>query len=424
MNKRHLTKNEINYILTDIRPIHNTSVDISKSIHTTIIKSFEQELSAVEIYPEKIQELKKCLEKRYYSSTIQPGESVGVITAQSIGEKQTQLTLDTFHKAGSSISTVISGVPRFTELLNATKNPKQVVLTLYLSKDKESKDKESKESIHKVRDFIAGKIVEVTLKHCIKKYTIIPLQTFTFPPYFDLYKQLYTFKLNEQQYIVKHIECDISVLYTHRIPLYHIKQKLEEHIPHSVCLLSPDTLGIIDWFIPLPFEDIHNNHIYIKGIPGIQAMLLQPSTNEWVIEAIGSNMKACLANPLFDISRVCSNNMWEIYTLLGIEATREFLIREFVKIISTDSYINKCHIELLVDTMIYTGVITSISRYGVHKHQVGPLTKASFEESLDNFLKAGAYCEVEDTKGVSAAVMCGKPSSIGSGLCQLIFNDK
>eukprot|EP00122_Pirum_gemmata_P018008 Pgem_evm10s16871 len=55
---------------------------------------------------------------------IPPGESVGITCGQSLGEKQTQSTLNSFHSAGLTIKTVVTGVPRFSELMSATKEPK------------------------------------------------------------------------------------------------------------------------------------------------------------------------------------------------------------------------------------------------------------------------------------------------------------
>ena len=118
-----------------------------------------------------------------------------------------------------------------------------------------------------------------------------------------------------------------------------------------------------------------------------------------------------------------SNNMWNIYETLGIESTREFLIDEFMNIVSADgTFINSCHIELLVDIMTFSGSITSISRYGMKNDQFGPLAKASFEESLDNFLKAGFFAELETTKDVSASIICGKRPNIGTGLCKTLLD--
>jgi DNA-directed RNA polymerase II subunit RPB1 len=80
--------------------------------------------------------------------------------------------------------------------------------------------------------------------------------------------------------------------------------------------------------------------------------------------------------------------MWEINNTLGIEAVRKFLINEFNEIITSGGInVDKVHLELLADSMTCTGSITSVSRYGIGRNETGPLTKASFEQSLDNMLK-------------------------------------
>ena len=86
--------------------------------------------------------------------------------------------------------------------------------------------------------------------------------------------------------------------------------------------------------------------------------------------------------------------------------------------------INRCHIQLLAEKMTYTGTIASISRYTMRNEECGPMSKASFEESMDNFLKAGAYGQIETTNGVSASIICGKRAMIGTGICDLMINVK
>ena len=112
--------------------------------------------------------------------------------------------------------------------------------------------------------------------------------------------------------------------------------------------------------------------------------------------------------------------MLEIYRVFGIEATRQFLIEEFMDVVSSDgTFVNSSHVELLVDLMVYTGTIISISRYGQKKVGSGPMSKASFEESLENFLKAGLNGEKETTDGVSASIMLGKLPKTGTGVFDL-----
>ena len=78
---------------------------------------------------------------------------------------------------------------------------------------------------------------------------------------------------------------------------------------------------------------------------------------------------------------------------------------------------------LIADIMTQLGGIVSVSRYGMKREITGPVAKASFEESLDNFMKAGAFGEVESTKGCSASVMIGKTCKLGAGLCDIVLEN-
>ena len=69
-------------------------------------------------------QIKEKIKQYTIQSIVPTGEMIGVLCAQSIGERQTQLTLNSFHQAGLAVNTVLSGVPRFLEILNATKDPK------------------------------------------------------------------------------------------------------------------------------------------------------------------------------------------------------------------------------------------------------------------------------------------------------------
>ena len=107
-----------------------------------LTNELKNDLSNCEIYPKCINNLKKEIESRISKSIIPTGESVGLICSQSIGEKNTQMTLNSFHSAGLALSLVVSGVPRFIEILNATKNQKSVQNKFQLKK-KYNKDIES-----------------------------------------------------------------------------------------------------------------------------------------------------------------------------------------------------------------------------------------------------------------------------------------
>jgi DNA-directed RNA polymerase II subunit RPB1 len=190
--------------------------------------------------------------------------------------------------------------------------------------------------------------------------------------------------------------------------------------PDSPFINESNKIGIYMKDIVIP----NLNKLSIAGIANIEKIRYrqEPDSKKWYIEAIGSNLLEIYKKDYVDKVRTYCNNMWDIYHIFGIEAVRRFLMEEFDMILSSDTYINKRHISLLTDIMLFTGTISSISRYGVHRNQSGPISRSSFEESLDMFLKAGLYGEKESTNGVSAAIICGKPSSIGTGLCTLLYN--
>lgn len=72
--------------------------------------------------------------KKFYNAIIAPGEAVGVIAAQSIGEPSTQLTLDTFHHTGiGSKANVSRGVPRLTEIISLTSKQKTPSVTIHMN---------------------------------------------------------------------------------------------------------------------------------------------------------------------------------------------------------------------------------------------------------------------------------------------------
>lgn len=109
--------------------------------------------------------------------------------------------------------------------------------------------------------------------------------------------------------------------------------------------------------------------------------------------------------------------------MLGVEATRQFIIEEFYKVLSAGgASVGRRHIELLADSMTYQGKINSVNRYGIDRNQIGAMAKASFEESVRNFFIAAVNGEV-DRMGVSASLMAGKLVKCGTGFCDMVLDE-
>lgn len=346
-------------------------------------------------------------------------------------------TLNSFHSAGLAIQTVVSGVPRFLELLNATKEPR-ITSNIFRLRNKDIKTPEE------IRNVLNHKLVHLNFVNlvldvhyfCEKEEEV----------WYGAFENIYSNDFREFQYGIT-ILLDKEKLYQYKIPMYLIKDKLENAYADISVVFSPIYLGQIDIFVDVSdivyptgedvpgfltpenyinvfLEDVVKQKILeipICGIDNISKYHIKLSEQkEWIIETEGSNYMQIIGLPFVDFRTTTSTNMWDIYNTFGIEAVREFLIDEFLNVVSSDgTFINLCHVYLLVDIMTYQGIINSISRYGMKKEQAGVLTRSSFEESLDQFCKAGYTSEKEPIHSVSAAIMVGKRCNAGTGLCSL-----
>lgn len=255
------------------------------------------------------------------------------------------------------------------------------------------------------------------------------------------------------------IELDINLLYINTVTPSEIASKIEEEYGDRdnafCCIASPICIGQIEVYINFTeigsytrdrlstdkgnllnsrnidyftVRDVAINlieSVVISGISGITKTYVhqKPDTGEWTIDTQGTALTQLLAHPLVDSTRTISDNIWEVYRIFGIEATRKFLIREITKILSFDgTYINPRHITLLVDAMCRTGYPTSVNRDGIAR-DVGPLAKGMFEKAVENFAESAAFGEHDIMQGVSAAVMMGTAPFVGTGTVDIKDED-
>jgi len=467
-SKRKFTEKEINNVLDFIKPVPYLPVEISESNAERIKLNIKEQIVKCEIYPEIISTFKIELEKAYQKSLICAGEMVGLLSGTYIAEIVTQLTLNSFHFAGISSFSIALGVPRLQELLNCTKIIKQPSMTLYLNSELQKKldnsEKMDNSELSEQEYKIFKEIEEVSLFEMLdkrflingnEKYNEFKLQRPEWSYYrkltdleeewYEVYYELHndTVRENEYAYSIRLI-FDKDKLYEKNISLLEISKKIEI-FRDLYCVVSPDVIGIIDVYvdcekIDIPvdndFIDEDNKSIFyietividylmdllIKGIDGIKNVYFRKEDNKWLNETDGSNLMEIFANDNFDHTRVLTNDIWEVYKTLGIEACRNVLIIEFKKIMASSGFIFDCHIENLVNSMTHTGKLTSVSRYGIDKAESGPLTVASFEEPFKCLLDAGINQRVEEIEGVSSCVITGQLSKIGSGAFDLLYN--
>ena len=184
------------------------------------------------------------------------------------------------------------------------------------------------------------------------------------------------------------------------------------------------------------FQDQLLNNIIIRGVKDIKKVILRKIKNTmvkeagtykkqdiWVLDTIGTNILDVLALDYIDPRRTFSNNIIEIYNVFGIEAARQTIYNELVEVIEFDgTYINFHHLSVLCDRMTYTNKLISIFRHGINNDNIGPIAKASFEETPEMFLKAARHAELDMMRGVSANVMVGQEGMYGTNAFQVVLD--
>lgn len=413
-----------------ISAIHDDAVSLLKEYLWKQIRSLPIDRRIAE-------ELKTQLQQQIIRGTIAPSESVGIICAQSIGERQTQSTLNSFHSCGLGIQLVTTGVPRFMELLNATKEPKMSSC--------EFRCHGSFESLSDLREHLGTKVVYLTLRKLSTKYTFFYEKSEE--PWYSAFFQQYAAPPTCYTHGIS-FQLEKEMLYRYRVPLFRIQQCLVYAFPEIFVVFSPMHFGQIDVFVDtqcvvssttdttmssssphlLYLEEIVLPRLFdypLCGIKGISQLFFEKQTDQSILcRTEGSNLQGLLRLPEIDRRTLRCNHMWQIYEVFGIEAARQFLMDEFMFVMGKDDYIHSCHVTLLVDIMTFHGTIISVSRYGIKKESSGPLSKASFEECLDHFLNAGFCGTVEKLRGVSASIICGKRPLVGTGAVDILLDTK
>ena len=442
MQKRNLSKNEIEYLFSNFDRYFPKYLDVElrqvilNRTKTDLIQRFEE----YKVYPEIIPKLKEQIEKYFRQSIIPAGEMVGVVASQSIGERQTQLTLNSFHQAGLTVNTVITGVPRFLEILNATKEPKIATNHFELKDDTIASIHEMKKTVGNSLRCLLWKDITIDEKVYYDKEDEAWYESFEFfySAEFRSHKTCISYQVNREK------------IFSNYLSFPQIRESIEKEFDNIFVVFSPLHVGQVDIFIDLTevkktefflqqtetkkefliqvfLEDVIRpkiSEIQIAGVQRISDFFVSKKDDNsgFVIDTEGANLKSIVQLPMVRQETIRTNHMWEVFDMFGIEGVRKFLMEELKNIVSSDgTFINECHLMILIDLMTYNGTIQSVSRYGVKKDQNSVLTRSSFEESLEHFSKAAFFSEKESINSVSASIMCGKRSKIGTGITSLML---
>lgn len=372
-----------------------------------------------------VEEVSRC----FFNATVTAGENVGITAAMAIGEKQTQLTLNSFHSAGIACGTVVNGVTRFGELMNASVSTKNAYMMLPL--------RVSYDTPHALREAIGDQLVAVPLNRIAKGVARVDAAARTVA--FDLdVGAMYEYRVRPDR-AAKRLQREFAPGEIHHVAWTwtHSVKELVVHVSDTVLqtgmeFLEAQAADTSDALAALVLEQAVVPSLrcaLVAGTAGISELFINMADGDrgFGVQASGTNLGALLVatSPLaqiFDTGRVFTNNIGEVYKYLGIEATRLFLIKEFEQVVNADgTSVSRRHIELLVDAMTRNGVLTSVSRYGL-RQKASVFARSSFEETVENLTRAASFAESDDMLAVSASIMAAKRVSVGTGHMDLLYD--
>jgi len=391
---------------------------------------------------------------KYMQSVISSGEMCGIVSAQSIGEPSTQLTLNTFHTSGAGAkANVRVGIPRLKELIIVSKTESMGTPVDYITMKPEVKG-----NVNMVKA-IVNQLKNETLEHYINSVEI-------------LYDPLpYSSKFPEDQKVINdHVKH--SVLPTKSVSgigkwvirfvfdrlntmtLDHIKAKIQmfvidklkdsnaivissdtsaDYLIIRVSLSTTDTDDQIAYTIKCKNRII--NDIVLRGVTGLHTVDIRKKTRDIIdnetgrvntieehgADTDGSNLMELFSQPYIDGTRTISNSIKEVEETLGIEVARKLLYNEIYNLLSGEG-VGYHHVSLLADLMTYTGTLTPINRHGINKLGNTPLGKASFEETVEQIKTAAVYSVPDNITGVSGNIVFSQIVRGGTGICDIVYD--
>jgi DNA-directed RNA polymerase II subunit RPB1 len=420
---------------------------------------------------------------KYKQAIVHPGEMVGVIAGQSLGEPTTQLTLNTFHLSGvSSKSNVTRGVPRIEEIIRLTKNPKNPSMTIHLrelEKDNQEKAKYFATIIEHTRLIDIVESMQICFDP-LNDQTNIPTDQVLLKQFYEFEKLMLSdlenvnvqpkskwiirMVMNREIMLDKNITMDdvhFAIKNSHEgseiqcvFSDYNMENLVFRIRINSSVFKKTKKQGFIksldqsdEIYLLKNFQDNLLNNIVLRGITGVNNVIPRKLSTTfvqkkegkfvivndkenaiikkdvWILDTTGTNLLDTLALDFIDSTRTFSNDIKEVFDVLGIEAARQMIYNEFFDVMEFSSvYINYHHLSLLADRMTSTKEMTAIYRSGILNDDIGPIAKATFEVHTEVLLDAARHGQFDRMRGISANVMCGQYGYYGTNAFNVLLD--
>ncbi|MBU2100748.1 DNA-directed RNA polymerase subunit A'' [Candidatus Micrarchaeota archaeon] len=357
----------------------------------SVMREMDARVEKYSLNASEKQKLISIAEKTYLKNLVEPGEAVGIIAAQSIGEPGTQLTLRTKHYAGAAEVSVGSGIQRVEEIVDGRSRSKYPTMTIYLLEE----FRKTKEEVEKY----ANSLVDVRIGDIIKVEE-------------DLDKRKISITINEKEVKAKSIDKNDLIKKMEKYLKLKSKEKEDslEFGPSKEHLLKG--------------RKNLNKLIAtrIQGVRGLEKTIVVEENKEFIIKTSGTNLKTVLKLPEVDKDRTTTNDVKEISKVLGIEAGRITIVQELYKTFRDNGILlDVRHAMLLADLMCFEGDVKGIVRTGITRQKSSPLARAAFEETTKHLLDAAFKGEIEELTGVVENIIVGQPIKVGTGKVDLVM---
>jgi len=371
--------------------------EYSKNLPETVISKIEEEMPA-NVTKTQAREILDKIVKVFERTKVNAGECVGLVGAESIGEPGTQMTLNTFHLAGVAEVQVTTGLPRIIEIFDARKLIKTPMMEIYLKKPHNEYENVKKFAV-KIKETVLWEFIsDITINILEQKLSVTlnqrMLENFNIVQD-DVIKSLktkvkgFSLEKSDEGFVLKSKSSKVEELKE----LYVIKEKIKK--------------------------------VKIRGTKGVKQVMPVKRGKEYVVLTAGTNLKEILTLPEVDQTRTVSNDLFEIYNVLGIEAARQAIIEEVSKVIESQGLnIDIRHIMMVADLMTSSGFVKGITRFGVVSEKSSVLARSSFETPIKHMINAALEGEEDWLQSVVENVMINQPVPLGTGLPGLITKMK
>ncbi|MBN2487878.1 MAG: DNA-directed RNA polymerase subunit A'' [Methanosarcinaceae archaeon] len=366
-----------------------SNLPLPKNILTTL----KEDVMKVGVTKKEMEEIIKRVVENYEYACVEPCEAVGVVSAQSIGEPGTQMTMRTFHYAGVAEINVTLGLPRLIEIVDARKTPSTPMMTIALEKGYATD-----------RDMVRTLAWEIEATHIEHLADVTT----------DLANMQLIVDLNEKTLVQRNVTVD-DVADKLRDGL-GVLVKISDVVDNQI-IITPDKPSYRE--LLQIAKNIHN--ITLKGIEGIKRVVIRKDGEEYTLYSEGSVLKKVLQVEGVDVTRTYTNNIGEIYEVFGIEAARNSIIKEAMDTLREQGLtVDIRHIMLVADIMSCDGEVKQIGRHGISGEKASVFARAAFEVTVNHLLDAGMRGDVDELNGVTENIIVGQPIKMGTGDVHLV----